>query len=155
MIISIIPSSLKPSLELVQKSHITRSIVSKLRITIEIDQAPSRCALRSFQRYNTIAHFVPLVSLRSTPNNTTAFDYFFLIQRHNDSEILLPKFILCTRNAFKILKSAVFIVIIIIIILVVDVWGGAAAVKGAERNERAAEINSYAIQIKMSIFGRG
>lgn len=152
MIISIIPSSLKPSLELVQKSHITRSIVSKLRITIEIDQAPSRCALRSFQRYNTIAHFVPLVSLRSTPNNTTAFDYFFLIQRHNDSEILLPKFILCTRNAFKILKSTVFIVIIIIILVV---WDGAAAVKGAERNERAAEINSYAIQIKMSIFGRG
>lgn len=33
--------------------------------------------------------------------------------------------------------------------------GVAAAVKGAGRNERAAEINSYAIQIKMSIFGRG
>lgn len=26
---------------------------------------------------------------------------------------------------------------------------------GGGRNERAAEINSYAIQIKMSIFGRG
>lgn len=33
--------------------------------------------------------------------------------------------------------------------------GVAAVVKGAGRNERAAEINSYAIQIKMSIFGRG
>lgn len=64
------------------------------------------------------------------------------------------------RDDFKIL-SAVFIIIIIIVDdgtpcgQLARGVGGVAAVKGAERNERAAEINSYAIQIKMSIFGRG